>query len=134
MYWYVPVHTHQYHVMDGMYQYVLVHTEQCHVISSIYWYVPVRTSMYQYILNYEYVSIVHTGTYLYILVRPRTVGFVRDKKNCIKVSNQRSSAYFEQNLPLSYGGTDLDAGMLTKRLSLYIYIVAFTRLVCAPGA
>ena len=92
--------------------------------------------MYQYILIYEYVSIVQTSTYQYVLVCPRT----RSKKlhtrskNCIPILNPQSSAYYEQNLPLSYGGTDLDSRILDKQLSLYIYIVAVTRLVCAPGA
>ena len=76
--------------------------------------------MYQYILNYEYVSIVQTSTYQYVLVCPRSVCFVRVQTNCKQISNQQSSAYYEQNLILSYVGTDLDARMLDKQLSLYI--------------
>jgi hypothetical protein len=49
-----------------------------------------------------------TGTYQYVRVHTRAVPFFALKK-CKQVSNPRPSAYFSQNMPQNYGGTDLDA-------------------------
>ena len=149
MYSLVPSHA----TVNNIYLFVLVCTGMyLYILNNIISWM-VGTSMYCYILNNVMSLIVYTGTYKYIPVhtelwicqhcpnqyipvRTRTSTFSRfctRSKKCNSVSNSQSSAYYEQNLPLSYWGTELGTGMLNKQLSLYIQIVAVTRLVCAPG-
>ncbi len=92
IYWYVQVHTSQELVCTGTDQYKRVHT-----------------GMYLHKRIYDILTIVHTGLYQYIRVHTGIIRHVYGKKNCMQVSNARSSAYCLQNLPLHYGGTDLDA-------------------------
>ena len=86
-----------------------VHTRHELVCTGTDWYIPVHTGIYLHKQIYDILTIVHTGLYQYIRVHTGIIRHVYGKKNCMQVSNARSSAYCLQNLPLHYGGTDLDA-------------------------